>query len=146
MSMDLYVFIEGYPSLNTVEWQQALDAKALPVQLTEGVDLAGHSGFLPVVLDGRPTGFYFFREDATELASDIPEIEAAHLNKATVYNLNFGGHFLECASAYYSAAALVAKFNGRAFDPQDGKFLTFEELREAGNGCLKLAGAKQDGS
>src|SRR5258706_600169 len=142
MSMDLYVFIEGHPSLNTVEWQQALDARALPVQLTNGVDLAGHSGFLPVVLDGRPTGFYFLREDATELASDIPEIEAAHLSKATVYNLNFGGHFLECASAYYSATALVAKFNGRAFDPQDGKFLTFEELRAAGTECLKLAVAK----
>ena len=142
MSMDLYVFIEGHPTLSTVEWQQALDARALPVQLGRGVDLAGLSGFLPVVLDGRPTGFYFLREDATELASDIPEIKAAHLNKATAYNLSFGGHFLECARAYYSAAALVAKFNGRAFDPQDGKFLTFEELRAAGNGCLKMAGAK----
>jgi hypothetical protein len=81
MSMDLYVFIEGHSTLNTVEWQQALDARA-------------------------------------------------------------GGHFLECASAHYSAAALVAKFNGRAFDPQDGKFLTFEKLRTAGNGCLNLAGAR----
>ena len=142
MSMDLYVFIEGHASLNIVEWQQALDAGAFPIQLAKGVDLAGLSGFLPVVLEGKSTGFYFFREDMKELASAIPEIEAAHLNKATVYNLNFGGHFLECASAYYSAAALVAKFKGRAFDPQDGKFLTFDELRDAGNGCLKLAGAK----
>lgn len=142
MSMDLYVFIEAHASLNAVEWQQALDARALPVQLTKGVDLAEFSGFLPVVLDGRPTGFYFFREDVTELASAIPEIMAAHLDKAIVYNLNFGGHFLECASAYYSAAALVAKFNGRAFDPQDGEFLNFEELRTAGNECLKLAAAK----
>src|SRR5258708_28266201 len=139
MSMDLYVFIEGHPSLNAVEWQQALDARALPVQLTKGVDLAGHSGFLPVVLDGRPTGFYFLREDATELASDIPEIEAAHLNKATVYNLNFGRPFLECARAYYSASALVATVNGPAFYPQDGKFLTFEELRAAGSEFIKLS-------
>ena len=139
MSMDLYVFVEGHPFLNTVEWQQALDARALPVQLGKGVDLGGLSGFFPVVLDGRPTGFYFFREDAKELVAAIPEIGAAHLSKASVYNLNFGGHFLECASAYYSAAALVAKFNGRAFDPQDGKFLSFEELRAAGNACLKLA-------
>ncbi len=142
MSIDLYVFIEGHASLSALEWQKALDAKGLPVQFTKGLDLAGFTGFVPVILKGKPSGFYFFREDATELASNIPEIEAAHLNKAFVYNLNFGGNFLECASAYYSAAALVAKFNGRAFDPQDGKFLTFEELRTAANGCLELAAVK----
>jgi hypothetical protein len=142
MSIDLYVFIQDHVSLSTLEWQQALDAKALPVTLTKGLELAGFTGFLPVFLNGNPTGFYFYGEDAKDLAASIPEVKSAHLNKAIAFNLNFGGNFLECASAYYSAAALVAKFNGRAFDPQDGRFLTFAELRNAADGCLKLAPAK----
>jgi hypothetical protein len=137
--MDLYVIIENHAELNAIEWQQAIDAKALPVRLEQGINLSRLRGFLPVKLNGADAGFYYFPEEFSALAADIPAIKAAHLRKATAYTLSFGGNFLECASAYYSAAALVAQFNGRAFSAEDNRFLTFDELRSGAMECLDAA-------
>jgi hypothetical protein len=138
MSMDLYVFIDHSAPLTVVEWQQAIDAKQLPIHLKGDGAVAAQSGFFPVSLDGRSTGFYFAVADARELASAYPQIGVANVDHRTAFSLSFA-QLSECASLYYSAAALVASFNGRAFDPQQGKFLDYGELRQAGEQCGKLA-------
>jgi hypothetical protein len=140
MSMDVYVFIDHPSPLTTIEWQQALDATHLPIQLRQDIDLSKHSGFLPITLKGKNTGFYFGLEDAVELSAAYPSIGAAHVQSTAVYTLSFGGDLLECASVYYSATALVAKFNGHAFDPQQDKFLSYSELRSTGDQCAAMAG------
>jgi len=70
------------------------------------------------MLKNKKTGFYFSNTDIAELGDEIPEVKGQRSTAA--YDFNFGGHFLEGASAYYLAAALVVSFNGRAFDPESG--------------------------
>jgi hypothetical protein len=127
MSMDLYVFVDHISPLTVVEWQQAVDANHLPLKLDKDIDLRKWSGFFPVVLKSKKTGFYFLNANINELGKDIPGAKTRPSTAA--YDFNFGGRFLEGSSAYYLAAALVASFNGCAFDPQSGKWLDSKELQ-----------------
>jgi hypothetical protein len=142
MSMDLYVFVDHRPPLTVLEWQRAIDANHLPLQLDKKIDLRKWSGFFPVVLKNKKTGFYFMSADIKDLGSDIPGINAQASTAA--YDFNFGGHFLEGASAYYMAAALVTSFNGRAFDPQSGKWLDSKELQAIAD-QMEAMGASEKG-
>jgi hypothetical protein len=90
----------------------------------------------------KKTGFYFLNADIKELGNDIPGVAAQ--GSTAAYDFNFGGHFLEGASAYYMAAALVASFNGRAFDPQSGKWLDSKELQKVA-GEMEAMGASEKG-
>jgi len=128
MSMDLYVFVDHSSPLTVLEWQQAADAGHFPLRLDKNIDLKTFGGFFPVVLNNKKTGFYFANADVGELRKEIPGMP--RLRSTAVYDFNFGGHFLEGASAYYAAAVLVASFNGRAFDPGSGKWLDSKELRK----------------
>jgi hypothetical protein len=127
MSMDLYVFVDHSSTLTVVEWQQAIDAGHFPLRLDKNIDLRKWSGFFPVVLKDKKTGFYFLNTDIKELGNNIPGVKGQRSTAA--YDFNFGGNFLEGASAYYMAAALVVSFNGRAFDPQSGKWLDAKQLQ-----------------
>jgi hypothetical protein len=142
MSMDLYVFVDHRPPLTVLEWQQAIDASHLPLQLDKKIELRKWSGFFPVVLKNKKTGFYFLNADIKELGKDIPGV--IEQGSTAAYDFNFGGHFLEGASAYYMAAALVASFNGRAFDPQSGKWLDSKELQEIAD-QMEAMGASEKG-
>ena len=142
MSMDLYVFVDHSSTLTVLEWQQAIDASHFPLRLDESIDLQKLSGFFPVVLKNKKTGFYFFNTDIEELGNHIPGVKRQ--GSTAGYDFNFGGHFLEGASAYYMAAALVVSFNGRAFDPQSGKWLDSKELQTIA-GELEAMGASEKG-
>jgi hypothetical protein len=142
MSMDLYVFVDHSSALTMVEWQQAIDASHFPLRLDQKIDVKTASGFFPVVLKNKKTGFYFYNADVGDLGKEIPGIKAHHSTAA--YDFNFGRHFLEGASAYYVAAALVVSFNGRAFDPESGKWLNSKELQQIA-GQMEVLGAAEKG-
>jgi hypothetical protein len=142
MSMDLYVFVDHSSTLTVVEWQQAIDASHFPLRLDKYIDLRKWSGFFPVVLKNKKTGFYFLNTDIKELGSNIPGAKGQRSTAA--YDFSFGGYFLEGASAYYMAAALVVTFNGRAFDPQSGKWLDAKELQTIA-GEMEAMGASEKG-
>ena len=142
MSMDLYVFVDHDSTLTILEWQQAIDASHFPLRLDKNIDLRKLSGVLPVVLKNKKTGFYFLNTDVKELANHIPEVKKQRSTAA--YHFSFGGHFLEGASAYYMAAALVASFDGRAFDPQSGMWLDSKQLQEIA-GEMEAMGASEKG-
>jgi hypothetical protein len=142
MSIDLYVFVDHSSPLTVLEWQQASDANHFPLRLDKSIDLKSFSGFFPVLLKNKKTGFYFGNADVGELGKEIPGI--LRLRSTAAYDFNYGGHFLEGASAYYVAAALVATFNGRAFDPESGKWLDSKELKKIA-GELETMGASEKG-
>jgi len=142
MSMDLYVFVDHSSTLTVLEWQQAIDASHFALRLDRNIDLRKWSGFFPVLLKNKKTGFYFLNTDIKELGNNVPGVTGQR--STAVYDFNFGGHFLEGASAYYMAAALVVSFNGRAFDPQSGKWLDSKELQKAA-GEMEAMGASEKG-
>ena len=86
-------------------------------------------GFFPVILNNKKAGFYSLNTDILELGNEIPAIKRQH--STAVYDFSFGVDFFEAASAYYLASALAASFNGRAFEPESGKWLDSKELQKA---------------
>ena len=135
MSVDLYVFVDHPSMLTVVEWQQAVDAVHCPVQLDVSIDLRKADGFFPVTLNRKKTGFYFLK---MPVINHIPGAQPQHSTE--VYEFSFGGRLLEGASAYYVAAALVASFHGRAFDPQSGQWIDAQALQTAA-GQMEAMGA-----
>ena len=72
----------------------------------------------------------------------FPALEASEVQRRMT--LASAGIFLEGASAYYVAAALVASFHGRAFDPQSGRWIEAQELHMAAE-QMEGFGASEEG-
>jgi hypothetical protein len=139
MSMELFVIFALSKSPTFDLWQSELEASRSPAQFAQKVDLQQHSGFLPMKVQGRDSGFFFLRESYSDLAAHYPPLRQLKQEDPVVYALGYGGNFDECASAFYSAAALVSMSDGKAFEPQGGVFMSKEELVEAASRCLELA-------
>jgi len=139
MSMELFVIFALNKSPTFDAWQSELTTSRSPAQFVQKVDLQQHTGFLPMKVQGRDSGFFLLRESYSELAAHYPGLHQLKQEGSIVYSLGYGGDFDECASAFYSAAALVALSNGKAFEPQGGQFMSKEELIEAASNCLQLA-------
>lgn len=105
----------------------------------EELDLNTHSGFLPMRLEDEDTGLYFLIEDFNDLAANIPPLKEVSIENPVVYSLGFGGHMDEGAVVFYSASALMAEYNGMAFETQGGVFMNADELHEAAKQFHQLA-------
>jgi hypothetical protein len=135
MSMELFVILALNRAPTADAWEKALRVQQLPARLGSKDDLNSHSGFLPIVVRDRKTGVYFRKDDFSELRSHYASLTSIDLDNPVVYTLGYGGNFYECAAAFYSAAALVAEFGGRAFEPQGRVFMNVQQLIEAGDIC-----------
>lgn len=140
MSVDIFVFLALNRAPDFDAWQKALRANRPEMHFADPVDLMKHSGFLPVIVDGESTGFYFFKNDPKELASNYPVAATAGLSGGVAYQLSFGGDASECVAAMRSAEVLVKSFGGVAFDPQGGKVMTAQELEDNAEFCRTWLG------
>ena len=139
MSVDLLVILAASKAPSWDAWTHALSENHTPVGFTQAVDLHRHTGFLPVQVNGRNSGFYFHLDSYTELAARYSVVRKVHLDKPTVYSLSFGGLADECSAAFLSASILVSRFEGVAFDPQGGTLMTAKELTDAATRCSTLS-------
>ena len=137
MAIELLVVLAGSKAPDWSSWNQALWDAHVPASLARSVDLRRHTGFLPVRVEGRSTGFYFLTETAADLAQ-YPQLASVPLTDPIAYSLSYGGHPEECAAVFLSASVLVAKFNGVAFDPQQGAILSLDQVNDGARQCLGL--------
>jgi hypothetical protein len=133
--MELFVILAASQAPDVPAWNRALEVAQVPVVLSEEIDLQRHTGFLPVTMNGKGTGFYFLLDSYAELASHFPAVAALKLERPVVYSLGYGGDLHECAAVFYSASALVARFGGTAFEPQGGVVMSAEDLLAAAKEC-----------
>lgn len=138
MSVELLVVLAASKAPDWSSWNQALWDAHVPASLARSVDLQRHSGFLPVRVQGRSTGFYFLAESAADLAQQYPALAAIPLIKPIVYSLSYDGRPEECAAAFLSASVLVSRFDGVAFDPQQGALLSLDQVNDGARQCLSL--------
>jgi len=138
MSIELLVVLAASKAPDWSSWNQALWEAHLPASLARSVDLRRHSGFLPVRVAGRATGFYFQRESASDLAALYPPLATVPLVEPVVYSLSFDARPEQCAAAYLSASVLVARFGGIAFDTRQGALLSLEQVDDGARQCLSL--------
>lgn len=138
MSLDLFVIFATSKAPSGDAWARALAETHAPISFTQPFDPHRDSGFIPMKVNGRASGFYFGIDSYTELAAQSALVASVHLDKPIVYRLNFGGHTDECVAAFLSASVLVSRFNGTAFDPQGNLLVTAQQLREAAAQCTLL--------
>jgi len=139
MSMELFVIFALSKSPTFDQWHSELEASRSPAQFAQKVDLQQHSGFLPMKVQGRDSGFFLLRESYSDLTKHYPTIRQLKQQDPVVFSLGYGGNFDECAAAFYSAAALASMSGGKVFEPQGGVFMSKEQLIEAASQCLELA-------
>jgi hypothetical protein len=137
----LVIFATGHAP-DALAWNRALTEARNPAVLSHEVDLSKHSGFLPVKVGDKQTGFYFLLESYPELAAHYPAVANLKVERPVVYSLGYGGDLNECSAVFYSASVLVEKFAGTAFDPQGGTFLDGGQLSSAAEECQKMAVAE----
>lgn len=138
MSIELLVVLAASKAPDWTNWNQALFDAHVPASLARSVDLRRHTGFLPVRVEGRATGFYFLAEAASEVTPLYPALATLPLREPIVYSLSFGGRPDECAAAFLSASVLVSRFEGVAFDPQAGAVMSLEQVKDGAKRCLSL--------
>jgi hypothetical protein len=136
--LDLFVLLALDAPPDTAQWQKAIAASHSPLRLQGAVRLSEHTGFLPAQLDGAKSGFYLSFPPLGELEGDYSAVKLKGLKGGKVFALSYALPG-ECASAFYAAEALVAGFNGVAFDPQADMFLSADDLKSAANLCAKEA-------
>ena len=139
MSMELFVIFASGQAPAAAAWNRALADAHTPAAIAQDVDLSKHTGFLPVTLSGKQTGFEFLLESFSELAAHYPAIAKLKVGKPVVYSLGYGGDLNECAAVFYSASVLVEKFGGTAFEPQGGVVMATEDLLSAARECQEMA-------
>jgi hypothetical protein len=142
MSMTLFVILAAGHAPDAPAWNKALAEARTPAVLAPDIDLSQHTGFLPVNVGGKQTGFYFLLESFPDVASLYPAVAALKVERPMVYSLGYGGDLNECAAVFYSASALVAKFGGIAFDPQGGTVLGTKELIASAKECQGMIGSE----
>ncbi len=138
MSLSFLVILAARQVPTSDTWQSALQEHHVPLQFSHTLDFAKSSGFVPVKVDGHESGFYLGQEDYSDLVRLYPALSKLNLQGSVAFSLVFGGHGLECASAAYSAALLVARFNAVAFDPQGASFMSEQQLVETAKICEQL--------
>jgi hypothetical protein len=147
--MELFVIFALGKAPTMDAWQRELEARRIPLQFTEKVDISEHSGFLAATVGGHKSGLFFLIENYAELASNYPVIGQLGLQQPVVYSLGYGGDLYECACAFYSASALVSAFGAKAFEPQGGVFMGSKSCSQprrsvmSWQGLNKVFGAKR---
>ena len=139
MSLELILVfgLSGIPSSESL--QIALDNARIPIQVEAETDLRRQSGFVPLVYDGRKTGFYLSRVEYKDFTDDYPDAKLENFDARAALLFGFGGNFMECAAALHSASALVVAFGAKAFDTESGTYLSETELNEYAKECYTEA-------
>src|SRR5688500_1690911 len=92
MSTDLNVFLKGAKIPTAAQWTSALAAAGFKIRIDEKLDVARHSGYLPVEFDGEESGFELTWSDrgASFRCSGQDEIRAASAAAAVLARLTEG--------------------------------------------------------
>ncbi|MBB6096438.1 hypothetical protein HNQ60_005360 [Povalibacter uvarum] len=139
MSMELFVILAGGQAPDVTSWNRALASAQVPVVIAEDADLSKSSGFVPVTVAGKPSGFRRFDVGSfSDLASRYPGVARLKIERPVVYEVGYGSSD-ECAAVFYSISVLVERFGGIAFEPQGSIVMSAEELRDAARECQAMA-------
>jgi hypothetical protein len=137
MSIELHIFLADSPALTVEAWQGAVEAAAFPVVLDGEIDLASHSGFLPVRYDGKQTGFEFYVDPASDILVAYPHVAAQVGPRTKCATFRWGGDLLEMCAALSAAASLAKLTKGLYFYPDDDLIYEADEALVATRNDLK---------
>lgn len=119
MSLEMYV-VSSRQLQSFDEWQKAADDLRFPIKIASVVDLHEMRGFLPVVWQGRSTGFECDHWTIDDIQETYKEVNIDSVFKHALA-FRWGGDFIELVSALQAAAAYSVATNGLVLDCQVGE-------------------------
>lgn len=139
MSMELYVISPR--RLETIsEWQRAVDQLEFPIKFSPDVDFDKINGFLPLLLNGKPSGFecdHWALEDITESYGEL----RVGPDWNHVLAFRWAGNFDELISAMQASAAYAIATGGVIFDPQESEILSRDRFLAVARNIEKEVGS-----
>jgi hypothetical protein len=136
MSLEVLVMLAAQHLPTAQSWVSAVKESHVPVQFPEQFDPNTTNGYVHVTLRERNTGLYFYRVNYRDVTTLYPKLAAVKVDRPVVYSLRYDPRPMECASVFYSASVLVARFGGAAFNQQTAAMMSEQELVEAAKECL----------
>jgi hypothetical protein len=125
MTMELYALC-ARPIADVSEWQSALDACGFDLRLRAEKIPPASKGHLPAVWRGHEAGFECGSMSVSELRDDYSDVDLGG-PWACVYAFYFAT-YASCAGALMAAAACVRVTDGVAYDPQENRLMTAEQV------------------
>ncbi len=126
MSVDLYVFLRDKDVPTRDRWQQAINAYGVDLVLDD-FDPREHEGYLPVKLNGKPTGFEYYFGSVEEELGDRPERIG---DRDRIISFVLHSDLTELKAAIWAAAVLTKHTSGIFCDPQSDEYAEGEGVFE----------------
>src|SRR5262245_51979531 len=74
MSVNSFFFVRDEKLPTIPQWQAALDRAEVSIVLEDVGDLRKHTGYLPAIFRGQPSGFeWFYGPNGDNLGGDVPD-------------------------------------------------------------------------
>lgn len=127
MSMELHVLLKDDKLPTAEQWQRGLREAGFDLALDSSLSVRENSGFIPVVYEGKDTGFEFHVYPASDTTDTYPEAKAQAPDLDLSANFRWGGDFVEMSAAIVASAILTKLTDGVCFDPQEGTFANGDE-------------------
>ncbi len=138
MSLSFLVILAARQVPTSDTWQSALQEHHVPLQFPHALDSPRTQDSCRSRWTGTRAGSILAKKTIPTWLGCIQRCPRSTNKGSVAFSLAFGGHGLECASAAYSAALLVARFNAVAFDPQGASFMSEQQLVETAKMCEQL--------
>ena len=143
MSLELVLVFALASPPSATALQSALDRQGIPVHVSPGNDLQKHTGFLPLEYEAKRTGFYVNHQAYQDLVSDYPQARIPGEAANAVISLGWGADFLECASVFQVATALVSEFGAKAFDTESASYISLKDVKAGAVACHEMSKKQQ---
>jgi hypothetical protein len=129
MSIEMHVLVaDRVPERS--EWQAAIDALGIPLQLDPELNVVKDSGYSPCKLRGEDSGFELSDEPTPDLLDAFPTLaSAAPAQVAKAITFRWGGDMKECACVLGAAAGLLSGFSAVAYYPADDILYDLDTLK-----------------
>jgi hypothetical protein len=131
MSMEIHVLSDKrLPSI--AAWQEAIDVEGFDLNLDPEVEFDKASGFLLAMLRGKQSGFESYHDDPRDLMegyADVPYFKSCPAWKH-VLSFRWGSLAHEGVSVFMAATAYAKATEGAVYEPEEGRVLTLDEVRQ----------------
>ena len=147
MSMELLAFfiLNNEPTLNQLNI--ALMEERIEIVDSATVDLHTVSGFLPMYVQGKPSGIFFYRGNSKEIVSETDGYFKDIDRNSVYYFLGYGTRTGECTAAFTTAYILSKKYDALIYESESATFMNREIVHEAISHCdLGIADLESDKS
>ena len=112
MSLEFHVFMRKGRQPTREAWQSCIQSGGYPVELDPELDLSKDTGFSPTKLNGNPSGFEIYPEDAQELLTAYADIQEQVGSRDFAVSFRWGGDASELKCVFCAAAALAEVTDG----------------------------------